>query len=95
MTLHPGQPCPSCDRRIPYPKTAQSPKTKVFSVRIPLDDAEGFAELVDAVAEHVGVAGTAHERYKALQLALVIALRRLAREVKNVRGGGRYRSARQ
>ena len=81
VELHPGEKCPSCERRIPYPKKSDSPKTKVFSVRIPIDDADVFTELVDAVAEHMSVREKPHHRYTAILLALALALQTPAKEL--------------
>jgi hypothetical protein len=69
-----GDTCPLCSRRVPHAKKPASPKTKVFSVRIPVDDSETFTELVDATAEHLGIKSNPHHRYAALTAGLVLAL---------------------
>ena len=69
-----GDTCPLCARRVPHAKKPASPKTKVFSVRIPLDDADTFTELVDATADHLGIKSAPHHRYAALTAGLVLAL---------------------
>lgn len=70
----PGEECPSCKRRVPHPKKATSPKTRVFSTRVPIDDAETFTELVDAAAEHHGLSAKAHHRYWCLLYAVTLLL---------------------
>jgi len=69
-----GDTCPTCSRRMPHERKPSSPKTKVFSVRIPVDDSETFTELVDATAEHLGIKSNPHHRYAALTAGLVLAL---------------------
>lgn len=42
----PGESCPTCNRRVPYPKKETSPDSRVKSLRIPADDStfdEDFA----------------------------------------------------
>lgn len=71
--IHPGDPCPTCARRIPYPKKADSPQSKVFSYRVPLDDAETHAEILDTAAEELGILSEPHHRFKlALYGAMLI-----------------------
>ena len=43
IDVQPGQECPVCKRRKPYPKTADSPASVVKSFRLPADAAEDFA----------------------------------------------------
>lgn len=70
----PGEKCPTCERRVPFPKKKTSPLTKPFSVRIPVGDYDTFVERVDVVADHVGVSDKPHHRYWALEIAMAIAL---------------------
>src|SRR3990167_3477425 len=37
-SIEPGQSCPTCERRMPYPKRESSPVTKTRSYRVPLDE---------------------------------------------------------
>ena len=48
--LSPGSKCPSCERRIPYPKKASSPKTRVLSIRVPADDYDALKEVIEAAS---------------------------------------------
>ena len=70
----PGQECKLCKRRVPHPKKATSPKTRVYSTRVPIDDAETFKELVDAAAEHAGLKSKAHHEYNTLLTGLTLIL---------------------
>ena len=72
--IEPGKDCPTCKRRVPHPKKDTSPATKVVGIRVPTDDADTFAELVDAAAEHLGGKGKPHHRYWTLHYGLVALL---------------------
>jgi hypothetical protein len=69
-----GETCPVCLRRKPHAKKPGSPKTKVSSVRVPIDDAESFEEIVDAAAAHLGFKEQPHWRYRTLLHGLVLAM---------------------
>lgn len=69
-----GETCPVCLRRKPHAKKPSSPKTKVSSVRVPIDDVESFEEIVDAAAAHLGFKESPHWRYRTLLAGLVLAL---------------------
>lgn len=72
--LEPGQPCPSCKRRVPYPKTAASPKTKVVAFRAPVDEVEAFKENLEVAAQHVGAAGRPHDAFWTMTAAIAALL---------------------
>lgn len=74
LHVHPGDRCPTCERRVPFPKVATSPKTQTFSYRVPVDEAEVHRELLDAWAEHWGILGEKHHLFKLVMLAAVDAL---------------------
>lgn len=46
----PGHSCPTCLRRVPYPKKPSSPTTKVFSIRVPADDLDALKEVIEAAS---------------------------------------------
>jgi len=48
--VKPGTTCPTCKRRVNHKKKKDSPNTKVFGYRVPLDDAETHEELLEAAA---------------------------------------------
>ena len=60
----PGDKCPTCERRVPHPKKADSPQSKVFAYRVPLDDAETHGEILDAAATELGIFSEPHHRFK-------------------------------
>lgn len=70
----PGQPCALCKRRVPHPKKPDSPKTRVFSFRVPAGEVDTFTELADAATEYLGAKGRPHDRFWAFQFALVALL---------------------
>lgn len=72
--IPPGEECPSCRRRVPHPKKKSSPQTKVFSTRVPLDDAETFKSMVDAAAEHMGIKSNPHHVYNVLLTGVTLVL---------------------
>jgi hypothetical protein len=74
LGVEPGQECKLCKRRVPHPKKETSPKSKVFSVRIPIDDAETFCELVDAAAEHHGLKSKPYHSYWILLYGVTLLL---------------------
>ena len=56
-TLEPGENCPTCARRIPYPKKDGSPVSATVSARGPIEDAANFKELREHAIVHAGLAG--------------------------------------
>lgn len=72
--IHPGDTCPTCARRLPFPKKETSPKTRPLAYRIPLDEADAHLEVIDAVAELIGVTGEKYHRYKTMNFALIAVL---------------------
>lgn len=69
-----GQDCPTCLRKVPRKKKASSPKTKVFSLRVPLDDAETFAEILAQAAKNAGTYEQGHWQYFTVLRGLVHVL---------------------
>jgi hypothetical protein len=70
----PGTKCPTCDRRVNHPKKADSPTSKTFSYRVPVDEQEAHAETLDVAARYVGVAEQPFSQFKLIALALVLVL---------------------
>jgi hypothetical protein len=69
-----GTTCPTCLRKRPHVKKKDSPTSKPFSYRVPLDEAEAHAETLDVAARFVGVAEQPFFQYKLIALALVLVL---------------------
>ena len=69
-----GQECPTCRRKVPRAKKPSSPKTKVLSIRIPIDDAEKFGEILAAAAKHDGQYEKPHWQYWTVLRGLVRTL---------------------
>ena len=72
----PGESCKSCGRRVPYPKKSDSPKTKVCSIRVPIDDVEYFEERFKFVAEDLGIYKKPHWKWGVINYLFVIYLQR-------------------
>lgn len=83
MTIEPGQTCLSCGRRVPHPRKPSSPDTKVFSYRVPLDEADAHAEIRDQAAHFLGTAGRPHDVFWTLTFALASVL-----QDETLRGAG-------
>jgi hypothetical protein len=79
--LAPGTTCVVCKRRVPHPRKLDSPTSKTFSYRVPLDEQEAHAETLDVAARFVGVAEQPFFQYKLIALALVLVL-----QDENLRG---------
>jgi hypothetical protein len=73
-SVRPGEECPACHRRIPYPKKDTSPKSAMMTYRIPLDVKEDYKELVDAAAEHAGIKKEKYHTFQVLNAGLVLVL---------------------
>jgi hypothetical protein len=61
--IDPGQSCPTCERRVPYPKTEKSPQTKSIAYRVPLDEIESHEDVAVTAARFIGVHERPHWRY--------------------------------
>ncbi len=74
MSIDPGQTCPECKRRVPFPKKADSPKSTIVSYRLPLDEMEAHVDTFDAVARYIGTAGRPHDKFWTITYALARVL---------------------
>lgn len=72
--IHPGDTCPTCSRRVPLPKKPGSPQSKVHAYRTPIDEAEAHGEVIDAVAELLGVKSQPFHKFKAISYACAAVL---------------------
>ena len=72
--VHPGDTCPTCSRRVPHPRKPSSPTTKPIAYRCPLDEYDAHLEVIDAVAELLGVKEEKFHRYKAISYAAAAVL---------------------
>ena len=72
--VQPGETCQLCKRRVPHPKKPTSPKTKVWAMRVPVDESDAWDELVEAASKHLGSQGRPHDKFWTLQLAIVFML---------------------
>ena len=72
--VHPGDTCPTCSRRVPLPKKQSSPTTKPIAYRVPLNEYEAHLEVIDAVADLLGIKSEPYHRFKALSFACAAVL---------------------
>lgn len=72
--LEPGQSCPTCERRLPFPRKESSPTSKTFAYRVPVDEAEAHQDVLEQAARFVGVGEQPFERFKVVALALALVL---------------------
>lgn len=72
--IHEGDTCPTCQRRVPHKRKATSPTTKPIAYRTPLDEYEAHLEVIDAVAELLGVKEEKYHRFRAISFACAAVL---------------------
>lgn len=70
----PGTDCPTCERRIPYPKTESSPKdTKQLNLgEGPVDAVNEMKTRLDDLADKAGLTRLRFPRMKTLDLLLTL-----------------------
>ena len=72
--LEPGQECPTCERRMPYPKTGESPVSKVRAYRLPVDEADAHKDVLTEAAKFLGTHERPYWQYATLTIALALVL---------------------
>ena len=73
-TLHPGDTCPRCARRLPHPKKSTTPHTRPIAYRVPLDEYDAHLEVIDTVAELLGEKSEKYHRFRAISYAMAVVL---------------------
>lgn len=81
--IEPGHTCPTCDRRVPFPRKQTSPDTVVFSYRAPSDEADAHREVLEQVSRFLGTYERPHERFWTLTFCLAAVL-----QDESLRGAG-------
>lgn len=61
--IEPGQTCPNCEQRMPFPKKPTSPTSAVISYRLPLDEAPAHKETLEACARYIGTYERPHWQF--------------------------------
>lgn len=74
MSIEPGQSCPTCERRVPYPKREQSPISKPVSYRVPLDEYDAHKDVFETAARFLGTFERPHWQFQTYALALALVL---------------------
>ena len=54
MNVEPGQDCPTCEQRVPFPKGPTSPPTKKMGYWLPAEDYDDHEFVVTEAAKHLG-----------------------------------------
>ena len=67
----PGQCCPTCERRVNFPKRDKTPESRVFSYRVPADEAESYGETLATAARVVGALDRPYWQHKTILAGLV------------------------
>lgn len=70
----PGHDCPTCNRRIPYPKTDKTPTNRPFSFRIPEEHRDTFRETLEATSRHIGIHDRPFWQWNTVNAGLVLLL---------------------
>lgn len=70
----PGETCERCNRKVPHPRKESSPTSKTFAYRVPLDEAEAHADVLDQAQRFVGCAEQPFSSFKVVALALALVL---------------------
>ena len=73
-TIEPGEACPACSQRKPHPRKETSPVTRVRAYRVPINETDAHAEILEAAARHLGVFDKPYWQFKTYTFALVAVL---------------------
>jgi len=68
--LAPGETCPTCERRIPYPRREDSPQSVVWSCRMPGDQRDVFLLNLESAADLLRVGSKPYHAFWTLLYAL-------------------------
>jgi hypothetical protein len=79
--IAPGDTCPTCERRKPFPKKEATPVTKVKAYRVPVDEAVAHDDVLDEAAKHLGTFGRPYHHWATITVALALVL-----QDENLRG---------
>jgi hypothetical protein len=72
--VHPGEKCPTCERKVPHPRKESSPTSKTRAYRLPVDENTSHEDVYAAAAEYVGAKGKPFEQFKTYTIALAALL---------------------
>ena len=73
VTLEPGDRCPTCDRRVPHPRTPAAPVSKTVQARLPVEEAVALDEALDALAAYTRADRGKYPKGRILQGAVLMA----------------------
>lgn len=72
--IEPGDCCPECNQRKPHPRKQTSPDSRVRSYRLPLEENDSHAEILQVAAEHLGCFDRPFWQFQTLTYALALVL---------------------
>lgn len=72
--LKPGQECPTCEQRIPFPAKPSSPPTKKSGYWVPVDEYGPHESTLKDTAKFLGVHEQPFWEFKTVALALALVL---------------------
>lgn len=70
----PGTDCPTCNRRVPRPKTEASPPTRRMAYWTPADSSDDHKALIAAAARHLGCYEQPFYEAKVMEIGVVLIL---------------------
>lgn len=70
----PGQPCPECNRRVPFPKTEKMPPTRRMGYWLPASEKDDHDAILEAAAEHLGTIGRPFFEWNTVTMGLALVL---------------------
>ena len=88
IDVQPGQECPVCKRRKPYPKTEASPPSKRMGYWTPADEYDAHEDVLRETAKYLGVHEQPFWEFKTAALALALVL-----QDESLRGYGQRSAA--
>lgn len=87
MTIEPGQTCPTCEQRRPFPAKPSSPPTKKKGYWLPVDEHSAHEDVLRTTAQFLGVHEQPFWEFKTVTLALGLVL-----QDESLKGFGQWRS---
>ena len=74
MNVEPGQTCPTCEERKPYPPKPSSPPSKKMGYWLPADEKQAHDDVLVTAAKFLGVYEQPYWQFKTTSMALALVL---------------------
>ncbi len=72
--IAPGQTCPTCEQRLPFPAKPSSPPTRKKGYWVPVDEYPAHGDVLKTTAQFLGVYEQPFWEFKTVTLALGLVL---------------------